>query len=141
MVVLTLKKGGEQAGELVTVRPDALVLLDPSGQGRTVDPAQVRSVRVVRSSKGGLGGMLGLVIGAAGGYLGGLASGGCPGCEAPLAGYGLGVLGGLVGLGAGAAIGGAAGRDVVISLDGETRSERADGLRKLRRFARVASPL
>jgi hypothetical protein len=141
MVVLTLKKGGEQAGELVTVRPDALVLLEPSGLDLTIDPAEVRSVRVVRPSKGGLGGMLGLVIGAAGGYLGGLASGGCPGCEAPLAGYGLGVLGGLVGLGAGAAIGAAAGGDVVVSLDFETGPERAAGLRKLRRYARVASPL
>ena len=69
------------------------------------------------------------------------ASGACPDCEAPLAGYGLGVMGGLVGLGAGAAIGGAAGRDVVVSLDVKTAAERTAGLRKLRRYARVASPL
>lgn len=141
MVVVALKKGGDQAGELVTVRPDALALLDPSGLDLTIDPAEVRSVRVVRSSKGGVGGMIGLVIGAAGGYLGGLASGGCPSCEVPLASYGLGVLGGLVGLGAGAVIGGAAGRDVVVSLDVETGPERMSQLRKLRRYARVASPL
>lgn len=141
MVVVSLKRGGELEGELVIVRPDALVLLDPAGLDRTIDPADVRSVRVVRSSKGGLGGLIGLVVGTAGGYLGGLSTGGCPGCEAPLAAYGLGVLGGVLGLGAGAAIGGAAGRDVVVSLDVKTAAERTAGLRRLRRYARVASPL
>ena len=144
-VVVALKNGGERNGELVAVRTDSLVMVDPEGLDATVELSEARSVRIVRASKGGLGGLIGIVAGAAVGYLGGFAlsasSGACPDCEAPLAGYGLGVIGGFVGLGAGALIGESAGRDIVIPLDAVTESERSARLRKLRRYARVATPL
>lgn len=132
-------------GELIAVKSDSLLILDDLGADTSVQLAYVRSVRVVRSSKGGIGAMLGLVVGAAGGYFGGysaaVASGACPDCEAPLSGYGLGILGGLVGLGAGAVIGSAAGRDIEIPLGGLSKPEMTVQLKKLRRYARIAEPL
>lgn len=144
-VVVALKHGGDRSGELVAVRTNSLVMVDPEGLDATVDLSEVRSVKIVRASKSGLGGLLGIVVGAAVGYLGGFAlsasSGACPDCEAPLAGYGLGVISGFVGLGAGALIGESAGRDIVIPLDARAEPERSAQLRKLRRYARIATPL
>lgn len=144
-VVVALKHGGDRSGELVAVRTSSLVMVDPEGLDATIDLCEARSVRIVRASKGGLGGLLGIVAGAAVGYLGGFAasaaSGACPDCEAPLAGYGLGVLGGFVGLGVGALIGGSAGRDIFIPLDARAEPERSAQLRKLHRYARIATPL
>jgi hypothetical protein len=132
-------------GELIAVRPDSLLLLDGSGADRSIDVAHVRSVRVVKTSKAGIGGILGLLAGASGGYLVGysaaVASGACPDCEAPLTGFAGGFFGCFIGLGLGAALGSAAGRDVVIPLGGLSRAELTTQLKKLRKYARVSMPL
>jgi hypothetical protein len=132
-------------GELIAVRPDSLLLLDGSGADRSIDVAQVRSVTVVKTSKAGIGGILGLLAGVGGGYLVGytaaVASGACPDCEAPLSGFAGGFFGCFIGLGAGASLGSAAGRDVVIPLGGLSRTELTTQLKKLRKYARVSMPL
>jgi hypothetical protein len=132
-------------GELIAVRPDSLLLLDSSGADRSIDVAHVRSVTVIKTSKAGIGGILGLLAGAGGGYLTGysaaVASGACPDCEAPLTGFACGFFGSFIGLGLGAALGSAAGRDVVIPLGGLSRPELTVQLKKLRRYARVSVPL
>jgi hypothetical protein len=132
-------------GELIAVRPDSILLLDGSGVDRSIDVAHVRSVTVVKRSKAGVGGILGFLAGASGGYLVGyasaVASGACPDCEAPLQGLTGGFLGCLVGLGLGASVGSAAGRDVVIPLGGLSRAELTTQLKKLRKYARVSGPL
>ena len=140
-IIITTKLRGEVAGELIAVKPDAILVLDASSADVSVDMADIHSVRIVKRSKAAVGGLLGLVVGVAGGYLGGIAaataSGACPDCEAPLAGYGFGFIGGFLGMGVGAMIGGAAGRDVTIMLDAASGPPPAAGLRRLRALARV----
>jgi len=140
-VVVTTNRRGEIAGELVAVRSDGVLVLAASGTDISIDPADVRLVRISRPSKGGLGGLLGLVSGAAVGYLGGTAlaisSGACPDCEAPLTGYAVGFIGAFIGLGAGVSLGEAAGRDMTISLDAAGGRPSAASLGRLRRYARV----
>lgn len=144
-VVVDLGFGVPVKGELIAVRPDSLLILDNSRVDRSIEVAHIRSVSIPKSSKAGIGGILGLIAGAGGGYLVGytaaVASGACPDCEAPLQGLTGGVLGCLVGVGIGASIGSAAGRDVVIPLGGLSRPELTVQLKKLRKYARVVGPL
>jgi hypothetical protein len=131
-------------GELIAVKPASLLVLGPLGADVAIDIAHVRSVEILRPSRGGLGATVGLIAGAAGGYLIGYSSAADSWAtrdHGGLAGIGFGVLGGLLGLGAGAVIGSAAGRDVVIPFGGLSRSDLTVQLKKLRRYARVAEPL
>jgi hypothetical protein len=144
-VMIAMRAGGPVEGELIAVKPSSLLIVDPSGGDRSLALADIRSVTVIRRSKAGIGGTVGLVAGAVGGYFIGyasaVASGACPDCEAPLSGYGIGFLGGLFGLAIGVAVGGASGRDVVVPLGGLSEAGQAAQLKKLRQYARVVSPL
>ena len=140
-VLVTTKQGSQVGGELVAVKSTSIVLLEPSGKDFSLDMAEVHSVLVIRKSKIGQGAILGLLAGVAGGYAGGAAyaeaSGMCPGCEAPMARAGLGVLGGVLGLVGGVIVGASAGHDLNIILDDATAPSFAASLQKLRKYARV----
>ena len=140
-VVVTAKDGGQSEGELIAVKPASILLLGPSGQDLSLDVADVHSVMVFRKSKAGPGAIMGILAGVAGGYAGGTlyarARGYCPDCEAPLYGYGMGLLGGLVGLFGGLAVGASAGSDLIIHLGDQTAPTLINSLQKLRKYARI----
>jgi len=140
-VIVTLKQGSQESGELIAVKPDSILLLEPAGKDVSIDMADVRSVLVWRRSKIGQGALFGLLIGAAGGYAGGAiyakSAGLCPGCEAPLARAGMGILGGVVGIVGGVVAGASAGRDLTVALDDQAGPSFAESLQKLRKYARV----
>lgn len=144
-VSVMTRSGASHEGELIAVKPASVLLLDQFGWDQSIDLSDLQTVHIHRRSKAVPGALLGLVIGAGGGYLAGFASaragGACPDCEAPLSGYAIGIVGGVIGLGAGAALGGGAGRDLVISFRGLTEAGRTAQLRRLRRYSRVAAPL
>jgi hypothetical protein len=143
-VLVTMKAGEQVEGELIAVKPASLLLLSSSGQDRSIDTAEVFSVTVVRRSKAGQGAMLGLTIGAVGGFAGGAiyakAAHLCPGCEAPMARAGMGVLGGLAGVVGGLIAGVSAGRDLNFALDSPDSPSFAISLQKLKKYARVQDP-
>jgi hypothetical protein len=143
-VLVTMKAGEQVEGELIAVKPASLLLLSSSGQDRSIDTAEVFSVTVVRRSKAGQGAMLGLTIGAVGGFAGGAiyakAAHLCPGCEAPMARAGMGVLGGLAGVVGGLIAGVSAGRDLNLALDSPDSPSFATSLQKLKKYARVQDP-
>ena len=144
-VSVMTRSGARYQGELVAVKPASVLLLDQFGWDQSIDLSDVQTVHIHRKSNAVPGALLGLVIGAGGGYLAGIASaragGACPDCEAPLSGYAIGIVGGFIGLGAGAVLGRGAGRDLVISFCGLTEAGRTAQIRRLRRYARVAAPL
>src|SRR5512137_1130852 len=50
-VIVTMKPGMRVSGELIAVKPAAILLLDPSGKDFSLDLADVHSVLVNRKSK------------------------------------------------------------------------------------------
>ncbi len=88
--------------------------------------------------------MMGLLVGAAGGYAGGAiyakSAGLCPGCEAPLAKAGWSILGGIAGIVGGVIVGASASHDLLITLDDPGSAAFQPGLKKLRKYARIADP-
>lgn len=143
-VIVTTKPGSQTAGELIAVRTSSILLLAPSGNDFSVDFADLESVLVLRKSKAAQGAMIGILLGSAGGYAGGAiyakAAGLCPGCEAPLARVGWGILGGLTGLVGGVIVGASSGHDLLISLDDPGNPSFQSGLKRLRKYARIANP-
>lgn len=140
-VIVTLKEGSQTSGELIAVKPDSILLLEPAGKDASIDMADVRSITVLRRSKVGQGALFGLLIGAAGGFAGGAiyakSADLCPGCEAPLARAGMGILGGIVGVVGGVVAGASAGRDLTIAFDDQAGPAFAESLQKLRKYGRV----
>ncbi len=73
-LIITKKDGQRIKGELITVKPNSLLLLDTEGKDVSVDIADIRVIRVVKRSKLLLGAGLGLLIGAGLGALVGLST-------------------------------------------------------------------
>lgn len=97
-VIVTRIDGEAVKGELVAVKPEGLFLLSAEGNARTVDRADVKSVRIVRRSRAGLFAGIGGAAGLAG--MGALVlSGGSDvdyGTEKVLIGAGAGALAGFL---------------------------------------------
>ena len=70
-LIITKKDGQQIKGELITVKPNSLLLLDTEGKDVSVDIADIKVIRIVKKSKvlQGLG--FGLLIGAGLGALNG----------------------------------------------------------------------
>jgi hypothetical protein len=62
-LVITLKDGRKVEGELIAVKPDSLLLL--AGKDESVDLVGIKSIRIVKKDKGGLGAICGLLAGVA----------------------------------------------------------------------------
>jgi hypothetical protein len=66
-LVVVQKDGQTVKGELIAVKSDSLLLLNPAGMDESVDIAGIRSIRIVIKSKGGTGFLIGFLAGAIGG--------------------------------------------------------------------------
>jgi hypothetical protein len=138
---ITLKDGHYFAGELIAVKPDSLLLLNPAQKDESIEIAGIRSIRIVRKSKALLGagcGLLAAVVATV------IVSSGQKESDNPfeLFGQGLEVAGAAVafgGIGLGIGIGGGllAGKDKLIQLEGKSESEVRKAMAYLRGKARI----
>jgi hypothetical protein len=71
-IVITKKDGQQIEGELITVKPNSLLLLDTEGKDVSVDIADIKVIRIVKKSKALLGAGLELLIGGVRGTLAGI---------------------------------------------------------------------
>jgi hypothetical protein len=134
-LIVTKKDGQQIEGELITVKPTSLLLLNTDGKDESVDIADIRIITVVKKSKAWLGFGIGFLAGASiatlvlilGDWM-------FDGTEwyviiPALAGLGSGIIGGTVGANAG--------KDKTFQIEGMTDSEIQETLDKLRKKARV----
>jgi hypothetical protein len=130
-IVVTLKDGQTVSGELIAVKPDSLLLLDPAKKDESVDLVGIRSIRIVRKSKAllgmGCGFLAGVVVTAI--YAKTQPEESMAGLSALLfvpGGLGIGLLAGTL-----------AGKDKTIQLEGKSESEVRQALAYLRGKARI----
>jgi len=132
--IVTKNDGQQIEGELITVKPKSLLLLDTDGKDVSVGIADIKVIRVMKKSKGArtgflIGGGLALIVGI--GQIGAEVHGFIPSFLDGLIFFALpgALLGGL--------IGGAAGIDKTFQIEGMTDSEIQEALDKLRKKARI----
>jgi hypothetical protein len=58
-LVITKKNGYQTEGELITVKPNSLLLLDTEGKDESVDIADIKVIRIVKKSKAWKYGLVG----------------------------------------------------------------------------------
>jgi hypothetical protein len=130
-VIVTRLDGEAVKGELIAVKPEGLFLLSAEGNARTVDRADVKSVRIVRRSRAGLFAGIGGAAGLAG--MGALVLSAGEDVE-----YGTEKV--LIGAGAGALAGFLAGMirgvDSEFTVAGQPEAVVADSWRKLGAYSR-----
>ena len=137
-IVITKKDGQQIEGELITVKPNSLLLLDTEGKDVSIGIADIRVIRIVQKSKALLGAGIGLVVGGGGGALLALVmNAGHEPYTIQIRAWFAGILGGLGGLLIGAIIGAGAGTDKTIHFEGMTDFEIEESLEKLRKKARI----
>ncbi len=139
-LIITCRDGTQVSGELIAVKPHALLLLSPVGKDESVDVSAISAVTIARRSKAGTGFLMGFLVGGiAGGIVANnLNKGDSPGERGTAAFFGVllfGSLAGLVGLG----IGAASGSDQTIPFDGSAGPGTLAALKKLRGMARLRS--
>ena len=133
-LTVTKKDGQLIEGELITVKPNSLLLLDTEGKDVSVDIADIKVIRVVKKSKGARTGFLiggGLALIGSIGQIGAEVHGFIPSFIDGLIFFAL--PGALIGV----IIGAVAGKDKTIQLEGMTDSEIQEALDKLRKKARI----
>ena len=137
-LLITKKDGQQVQGELITVKPNSLLLLNTEGKDESIDIADIRVITIVKKSKVGKGALYGLLIGGVIGVVEGIREGkdGFIFSSSELAAMG-GLVFGLLGALLGAGIGAAAGKDKTIQIEGMTDSEIQEALDKLRKKARI----
>jgi hypothetical protein len=139
-VVIVLRGGGTIEGELIAVRENSLLILDPTKTDVSVVVADVSQVRLQLRKRGaGPIGVLGIVAGAAcGGIYALVQSGGHEDFVMPGA-LACGLLGGLLGGAIGFGVAGAGGeyKVQVINFAPMTESEASLALARLRVHART----
>ncbi len=142
-LIITKKDGQQIRGELITVKPNSLLLLDTEGKDVSIDITDIRVIRIMKKSKVGKGALYGCLIGAGLGFMTGLISGDDPpgtwllpmtaGQKAAIGGAAFGALG-LLG---GVLFGAAAGTDKTVQIEGMSDLEIREALDKLRKKARI----
>ena len=144
-LIVTKKDGQLIEGELITVKPNSLLLLSITGRDMSVGISEIKVIKIVKKSKVWTGAGLGLLIGAGCGALIGYAGGGetrtfgwwtsqtTAGEEA----LGYGIVGGLVGGIIGGIFGVGAGKDETIQIEGKSPRWIEFYLEKLRKKARI----
>ena len=128
-LVITLRDGQQIKGELIAIKPDSLLLL--AGKDESVDLVGIKSIRIVKKDKGGLGGICGLLAGVAVSAIYAKTQpeedmAGLSVLVFAPAGVVIGVLAGLL-----------AGKDKTIQLEGKSESEVRQALAYLRNKARI----
>jgi len=133
-VEITFKDGHYAVGELVAVKPDSLLLLNPAEKDESVNLVGIKSIRINRKSKAGLGALCGFLAGGlAGARLLYDSSEHGRGPEAALGGL-VGCFGGGI---VGFFVGKYAGIDKTIQFAGESELEIRKALAYLRGKARI----
>ena len=129
------KSGWLVTGELIAVKPNSLLLLNPQGKDVSVDIADIKVIRIVKKSKALLGAGIG---GGAGALATIIFVALTPLREEPLEyKFNVAVVGGAYGAILGALLGLVAGKDKTIQIEGMTESEIQETLDKLRKKARI----
>jgi hypothetical protein len=137
-LIITKKDGQSIEGELITVKPNSLLLLERSGKDMSVEIEEIKIIRIVKKSKFWTGVQIGGFIGAVWGALLFLSSEKEDVVFMPFT-----VLsphaiqGGVIGAILGGIISGVALTDKTIQIEGMTDSEIQETLDKLRKKARV----
>jgi len=141
-LIITKTDGQLIEGELITVKPNSLLLLNTEGKDVSVDIADIKVIRIKKKSKANLGAGIGGAIGGGIGLYKIVSA--CKAEDADGSFYSYFLLGSLVVPAAaivGAVIGGGIGAlvrgDDVIYLTGMTDSEIKEALDKLRKKARI----
>ena len=133
-LIITKKDGYETEGELITVKPNSLLLLSITGRDMSVGIADIKVIRVVGKSKALLGAGIGLIV--CGGV--GILSLHIALIQDPWKYAGtIGVLGAAAGILIGGMAGELLGIDKTIHFEGMTDSEIREALDKLRKKARI----
>ncbi len=139
-LIVTKKYGRQISGELITVKPNSLLLLDTDGKDVSVGIADIKVIRIVKKSKA----LLGAGIGSAAGTLGGVLSSAFLDVafgEDTLVDFSVYCVFGAIGLGIGAVVGGIIGAvtsiDKKIHFVGMTDPEIRYAMNKLRKKARI----
>jgi uncharacterized MnhB-related membrane protein len=145
-LIITKKNGYQTEGELITVKPNSLLLLSITGRDVSVDIADIKVIRIVKQSKALTGHEKGSLYGLLlGGGLGAVAVvSAITGSNEDVA-LGDAILGtalyvgiaGAVGYFIGGIIGAIVGSDKTIQIEGMTESEIKEALEKLRKKARI----
>ena len=133
-LLITKKDRQQIKGELITVKPNSLLLLDAEGKDVSIDIAEIKVIRIVKKSKILKGAGIGLIIGGGGGALLGQAAN-CT--ETPQAWILVALIGGGVGVLTGVILGAIAGIDKTIQIEGKSDLEIREALDKLRKKARI----
>ena len=133
-LIITKKDGQQIEGELITVKPKSLLLLDTDGKDVSVGIADIKVIRVMKKSKGArtgflIGGGLALIGGI--GQIGAEVHGFIPSFIDGLIFFAL--PGALIG----ALLGTPAGKDKTIQIEGMTDLEIQKALDYLRKKARI----
>ena len=139
-LIITKKDGLQIEGELITVKPNSLLLLDAEGKDVSVDIADIKYIRGVKKSKALLGAGIGLLIGASAGAILGYAEGddyGTMDTTAETKALVFGILLGIIGLCSGGLAGLKSGKDKTILIEGMTDLEIQKTMNKLRKKARI----
>ncbi len=131
-LIITKKDGQLIEGELITVKPTSLLLLNTEGKDVSIDIGDIKVIRVVKKSKALLGAGIGVLIGGGGGAL--LGSKVEEGGRKVLYLGGIGALGGAL---IGAIIIDLFRTDKTIQLEGMTDQEIRETLDYLRKKARI----
>ncbi len=141
-LIITKKNGYQTDGELITVKPNSLLLLSITGRDVSIDIGNIKVIRIVKESKVLLGAGLGFLIGAGVGAIVGLVADKVidlgdyiwgPQDSALLGG----AIGGTAGALGGGFIGASAGKNVTIQIEGMTDFKIQETLDKLRKKARI----
>jgi hypothetical protein len=132
-LLITKKDRWQIEGELITVKPNSILILDTEGKDVSVGIAEIKVIRIVKKSKDLLGAGIGLLIGVGPGALIGYKVG-WKTSEGALWG---GVVGGLAGALIGCFTGIYLGKEATIQIGGMSDSEIQEALDKLRKKARI----
>jgi len=137
--LLIKKKDGQLiTGELITVKPHSLLLLDTEGKVVSIDIEEIKVIRIVKKSKFWKGARIGGFIGVIAGALLLLASEEADVGILPFAVFSSRAeQGGVIGVIIGGTIGAVAGTDKTIQIEGTTDLEIKEALEKLRKKARI----
>ena len=132
-LIITKKDGRQIEGELITVKPNSLLLLDTEGKDVSVGIVDIKIVRIVKKTKALEGALIGGLVGGGGGvlfpYIAGISE--------PREWTWIGIVTGIGGVLLGGVVGGLFGIDKKIQIEGMSDLEIQATLDKLRKKARI----
>ena len=132
-LMVTKKDGQLIEGELITVNPNSLLLLDTGGKDVSVGIVDIKVVRIAKKTKALEGALIGGLVGGGGGALFPYITG----ISEPREWTWIGIVTGIGGVLLGGVVGGLFGIDKKIQIEGMTDSEIREALEKLRKKARI----